>query len=175
MKRQKNNSNITNNDNNTMSSSHTVHSTNSNSNSNNSNDDQIFGVPLRNNFQNRGQALPPIITQMMAFVLDHLSAAHVGIFRKCISVKRVDLLRNLIEQTRDEPFNPIVIESQLNHASSISTVITDTNNGIEAMVYDIANMIKNYFRELPERLLTNKLSQTLIDIFTCKLNCFSYT
>ena len=34
--------------------------------------------------------------------------------------------------------------------------------------YDVADLIKQYFRELPECLLTNKLSETFISIFTCK-------
>lgn len=39
---------------------------------------------------------------------------------------------------------------------------------IELILIDLADILKQYFRELPECLFTNKLSQTLIDIFTCK-------
>lgn len=38
----------------------------------------------------------------------------------------------------------------------------------ELISIDLADILKQYFRELPECLFTNKLSQTLIDIFTCK-------
>ena len=38
---------------------------------------------------------------------------------------------------------------------------------IDMMCIDLADLLKQYFRELPECLFTNKLSQTLIDIFTC--------
>ena len=34
--------------------------------------------------------------------------------------------------------------------------------------YDVADLLKQYFRELPECLLTNKLSDTFISIFTRK-------
>ena len=34
--------------------------------------------------------------------------------------------------------------------------------------YDVADLLKQYFRELPECLLTNKLSETFINIFTRK-------
>ena len=34
--------------------------------------------------------------------------------------------------------------------------------------YDVADMVKQYFRELPEALLTNKLSETFIAIFQRK-------
>lgn len=42
----------------------------------------------------------------------------------------------------------------------------------ELISIDLADILKQYFRELPECLFTNKLSQTLIDIFTCKSNLF---
>lgn len=35
--------------------------------------------------------------------------------------------------------------------------------------YDVADMVKQYFRELPEALLTNKLSETFISIFQREL------
>jgi hypothetical protein len=38
----------------------------------------------------------------------------------------------------------------------------------EIIAIDLADILKQYFRELPECLFTNKLSQTLIDIFICK-------
>ena len=34
--------------------------------------------------------------------------------------------------------------------------------------YEVADMLKEYFRDLPERLLTNKLSESLILIVACK-------
>lgn len=37
----------------------------------------------------------------------------------------------------------------------------------ETIAIDLADILKQYFRELPECLFTNKFSQTLIDIFTC--------
>lgn len=45
--------------------------------------------------------------------------------------------------------------------------------------FDVADMVKQYFRELPEALLTNKLSETFVAIFQCKfwlhelINCFN--
>lgn len=34
--------------------------------------------------------------------------------------------------------------------------------------YDMADMLKQYFRELPEPILTSKLAETFISIFTSK-------
>ena len=38
----------------------------------------------------------------------------------------------------------------------------------ELQAYDVADLVKQYFRELPECLLTNKLSDIFISIFICK-------
>ena len=35
----------------------------------------------------------------------------------------------------------------------------------EHQPYDVADMVKQYFRELPEALMTNKLSETFVTIF----------
>lgn len=40
--------------------------------------------------------------------------------------------------------------------------------------YDVADMLKQYFRDLPEPLLTSKLSETFLQIYQCK-NVHTYT
>lgn len=35
--------------------------------------------------------------------------------------------------------------------------------------YDVADMLKQYFRDLPEPLLSSKLSETFLQIYQCKL------
>lgn len=37
--------------------------------------------------------------------------------------------------------------------------------------YDVADMLKQYFRDLPEPLLTSKLSETFLQIYQCKNTC----
>lgn len=34
--------------------------------------------------------------------------------------------------------------------------------------YDVADLLKQYFRELPDSLLTTKMSDTFVAIFQCK-------
>ncbi len=65
------------------------------------------------------------------------------------------------------------------HSTSKSDLVdellnTSTNNNstqleisTEIVCIDLADILKQYFRELPECLFTNKYSQVLIDIFTC--------
>lgn len=45
---------------------------------------------------------------------------------------------------------------------------TELVNFQELQAYDVADLLKQYFRELPECLLTNKLSEVFINIFICK-------
>ena len=47
--------------------------------------------------------------------------------------------------------------------------ISDSIDFESLQPYDVADLIKQYFRELPECLLTNKLSETFISVFTRKL------
>lgn len=50
--------------------------------------------------------------------------------------------------------------------SSETTAMAKQMVNAELIAIDLADILKQYFRELPECLFTNKLSQTLIDIFT---------
>lgn len=40
--------------------------------------------------------------------------------------------------------------------------------------YDVADMLKQYFRDLPEPLLTSKLSETFLQIYQCKNTHITY-
>jgi hypothetical protein len=117
----------------------------------------------------------------------------IGIFRKSGSRSRMSIIREQIEKTNAFDFNDI--EKHFNLISSgVNCVSNDLNSigsgfssqstsksdlvdelsssrqivNTELIAIDLADILKQYFRELPECLFTNKLSQTLIDIFTCK-------
>ncbi len=63
-------------------------------------------------------------------------------------------------------------------STSKSDLIDEVNTtdkcmiGSDTIAIDMADILKQYFRELPECLFTNKMSQTLIDIFTCNYFLF---
>ena len=134
----------------------------------------VFGVPLKLNFQRHGQPLPQAIIHIMKYLRKN-SLNTVGIFRKSGSKSRMNHLRELIERQSSFTANELdkIIKSHL----AATNFIDDTNCGggdsdtkanNEILCIDLADILKQYFRELPECLFTNKLSQTLIDIFTCK-------
>lgn len=80
------------------------------------------------------------------------SSIQVGLFRKSGVKSRIQKLKEVIENSSDD--------------------ISETFDLQQA--YDIADMVKQYFRELPDTLLTTKMSDTFVAIFQRK-HCFSTT
>ncbi|KAJ6668599.1 hypothetical protein lerEdw1_012081 [Lerista edwardsae] len=103
-------------------------------------DRNVFGIPLTVNVQRTGQALPQSIQQAMRYLRNHC-LDQVGLFRKSGVKSRIQALR------------------QMNECS------TGKVNYEGQSAYDVADMLKQYFRDLPEPLLTNKLSETFLQIY----------
>lgn len=101
----------------------------------------VFGVPLTVILQKTGSALPKGIEEALIW-LQQSAYDQVGLFRKSGVKSRIANLKQLIE-----------------------TQAGDCLNFSEYQAHDIADVIKQYFRELPEALLTNKLSETFMLIF----------
>ncbi|OQR74649.1 hypothetical protein BIW11_00928 [Tropilaelaps mercedesae] len=107
-------------------------------------DKVTFGVPLTAHVQRSGYPLLPSIQTAMQFVAS-VAPRCGGIFRKPGVRSRIEKLRQLHE-THALDAHLLVYESQ--------------------QCYDVADMVKQYFRELPEGgLLTAKFSQTFLYIF----------
>ncbi|XP_078685026.1 rho GTPase-activating protein 7-like isoform X2 [Branchiostoma floridae x Branchiostoma belcheri] len=104
-------------------------------------DKAVFGIPLLHVLQHTGQPLPQSIIYAMDY-LRRTALDQVGLFRKSGARSRIQALKRMNET------NP------------------DSLSYEGMMCYDVADMLKQYFRELPEPLLTNKLSETFISIFT---------
>ncbi|XP_016949965.1 rho GTPase-activating protein 7 isoform X2 [Drosophila biarmipes] len=107
-------------------------------------DKKVFGVPLLMILQRSGQTLPTAVRA--AFRWLQLNALdQVGIFRKSGGKSRIIKLREQIEVTDTTAECMDVFDLQ--------------------QAYDVADMLKQYFRELPESLLTTKMSETFVAIF----------
>ncbi|KAJ8298015.1 hypothetical protein KUTeg_024546 [Tegillarca granosa] len=100
----------------------------------------IFGVPLLVTLQRTGQPLPQCILHAMRYLRKTAGDA-VGIFRKSGVRSRIQKLKNDVEEN------------------------AELVNFEELQAYDVADLVKQYFRELPECLLTNKLSEIFFNIF----------
>lgn len=113
---------------------------------------QVFGIPLLQNVQKNGQPLP----LPMQYALQYLRRTAIGcqgLFRKSGVKTRIARLRHLMETNPDD-------SDKIFGKDDFSP-------------YDIADLVKMYFRELPEPLMTKKLSHTFISIFSGKLIQFS--
>ncbi|KAK3507372.1 hypothetical protein QTP70_014895, partial [Hemibagrus guttatus] len=103
----------------------------------------VFGVPLQVNVQRSGQPLPQGIQQAMRYLRNH-GLDQVGLFRKSGVKSRIQALRQMNESCGTEG-GGVSYEGQ--------------------SAYDVADMLKQYFRDLPEPLVTSKLSDTFLQIY----------
>ncbi|XP_058239407.1 stAR-related lipid transfer protein 8 isoform X2 [Hemibagrus wyckioides] len=103
-------------------------------------DKRVFGVPPIINVQRSGQPLPQSIQQAMRYLRSQC-LEKVGIFRKSGVKSRIQALRQLNDNSPDHV----------------------TYQGQSA--YDVADLLKQYFRDLPEPILTSKLTQTFLHIY----------
>ncbi|KAG8453763.1 hypothetical protein GDO86_000404 [Hymenochirus boettgeri] len=100
----------------------------------------VFGIPLSINVQRSGHPLPQSIQLAMRYLRSQC-LDQVGLFRKSGVKSRILALRELTENSLDG----LTFEGQ--------------------SAYDVADMLKQYFRDLPEPLLTSKLSETFLQIY----------
>lgn len=70
--------------------------------------------------------------------------SQVGLFRKSGVKSRIQALRHMNESSPDNV------------------------NYEDQSAYDVADMVKQFFRDLPEPLLTSKLGETFLHIYQCK-------
>lgn len=98
----------------------------------------VFGLGLNTIMQHTGQPLPQRIIEAMKFIRK-IAPNEIGIFRKNGNKSRINKLKEYININEKFCFN-----------------------SDELTVFDIADTIKLFFRELPECLITNKLSDILL-------------
>ncbi|KAJ7320251.1 hypothetical protein JRQ81_019762, partial [Phrynocephalus forsythii] len=103
-------------------------------------DKNIFGVPLIVHVQRTGQPLPQGIQQALHYLRNNC-LDQVGLFRKSGVKSRIQALR------------------QINESSPENVCYEDQS------AYDVADMVKQFFRDLPEPLLTSKLGETFLHIY----------
>uniref|UniRef100_A0A3Q2UU39 StAR-related lipid transfer protein 13 n=1 Tax=Haplochromis burtoni TaxID=8153 RepID=A0A3Q2UU39_HAPBU len=103
-------------------------------------DKNVFGVPLIVHVQRSGQPLPLGLQQALRYLRSQC-LDQVGLFRKSGVKSRIQALR------------------QMNESSPENVNYEDQS------AYDVADMVKQFFRDLPEPLLTSKLGETFLHIY----------
>ncbi|XP_031728474.1 stAR-related lipid transfer protein 13 isoform X2 [Anarrhichthys ocellatus] len=100
----------------------------------------VFGVPLIIHVQRCGFPLPLCLQQALSHLRTHC-LDQVGLFRKSGVKSRIQALRQQCELSPDS----VSYEDQ--------------------SAYDVADMVKQFFRDFPEPLLTSKLGETFLHIY----------
>ncbi|XP_076591926.1 stAR-related lipid transfer protein 13 isoform X1 [Chaetodon auriga] len=103
-------------------------------------DKNVFGVPLIVHVQRSGQPLPLGLQQALRYLRSQC-LDQVGLFRKSGVKSRIQALRHMNESSPDNV------------------------NYEDQSAYDVADMVKQFFRDLPEPLLTSKLGETFLHIY----------
>ncbi|XP_041078882.1 rho GTPase-activating protein 7-like isoform X2 [Polyodon spathula] len=103
-------------------------------------DRTVFGVPLLLNAQRTGDPLPPSILKAMHY-LRNQCLDQVGLFRKSGVKSRIQHLREMNET------DPLSMSYEGQSA------------------FDVADMVKQYFRDLPEPIFTSKLCESFLHIY----------
>uniref|UniRef100_A0A673LN88 StAR-related lipid transfer (START) domain containing 13a n=1 Tax=Sinocyclocheilus rhinocerous TaxID=307959 RepID=A0A673LN88_9TELE len=103
-------------------------------------DKMVFGVPLIVHVQRYGHPLP-ISLQLALRFLRSQCLDQVGLFRKSGVKSRIQALRQMCDTS---PQNV---------------------NYEDQSAYDVADMVKQFFRDLPEPLLTSKMGETILHIY----------
>uniref|UniRef100_A0AAR2K140 START domain-containing protein n=1 Tax=Pygocentrus nattereri TaxID=42514 RepID=A0AAR2K140_PYGNA len=103
-------------------------------------DKSVFAVPLIVHVQRYGQPLP-LCLQLALRYLRSQCLDQVGLFRKSGVKSRIQALRQMCESSPES----VDYEDQC--------------------AYDVADMVKQFFRDLPEPLLTSKMGETFLHIY----------
>ncbi|XP_045896343.1 rho GTPase-activating protein 7 isoform X1 [Micropterus dolomieu] len=101
---------------------------------------RVFGVPLLLSVQQTGEPLPPSILRALVYLKTEC-LDQVGLFRKSGVKSRIQYLRDLVE-------------------SDPGGVSYDGQSA-----FDVADMVKQYFRDLPEPIFTSKLCESFLHIY----------
>ncbi|KAM6984023.1 rho GTPase-activating protein 7 isoform 2-T2 [Tautogolabrus adspersus] len=101
---------------------------------------RVFGAPLLLSVQQTGEPLPPSILRALVHLRNEC-LDQVGLFRKSGVKSRIQNLRELVESDPDG----VSYDGQ--------------------SAYDVADMVKQYFRDLPEPIFTCKLCESFLHIY----------
>ncbi|XP_061659185.1 rho GTPase-activating protein 7 isoform X2 [Syngnathoides biaculeatus] len=101
---------------------------------------RVFGVPLLVNAQRTGESLPPAILKALVYLRTRC-LDQVGLFRKSGSKSRIQQLREMLESDPDG----VAYDGQ--------------------SAFDVADLVKQYFRDLPEPVFTLKMCESFLHIY----------
>ncbi|CAF4540880.1 unnamed protein product [Rotaria sp. Silwood1] len=111
---------------------------------------RVFGVPLRIYQQTTGHILPIAIINALQYIRIHAGKCE-GLFRKPGVKSKIDHLRTQIETTND----------------NYGETFLETIKFDEYQPFVVADVIRQYFRELPECIIPPSITRLLCDLLKC--------
>ncbi|GMT20021.1 hypothetical protein PFISCL1PPCAC_11318, partial [Pristionchus fissidentatus] len=106
----------------------------------------IFGVALSDIRRRYGTCIPHCISEIIRYLRVHSPEA-VGIFRKNGVKSRINELKAMTDTEKE------------------GDIFQDEQALTASQVHDVADLLKQYLRELPDPLMTTRLSKTFANVF----------
>ncbi|KAL7673102.1 hypothetical protein ACOME3_007974 [Neoechinorhynchus agilis] len=130
----------------------------------------IFNKSLISITREWGHPLPQVILDAMEFLIKESKTA-IGIFRKPGLKSRIERLCTSLEYSGriDSSSGHRVIERTVSEPNHPLSECEENNEQTPQSPYDVADLCKRFFRELPEPLLTRRLSSLFLKIESDKL------
>lgn len=142
----------------------------------------VFGVPLIVHVQRCGFPLPLCLQQALShlrtycldqvskqLLLDCLCAFHSLSMPKLSDTRHYSLPDSLpLSPFQVGLFRKSGVKSRIQALRQQCELSPDCVNYDDQSAYDVADMVKQFFRDLPEPLLTSKLGETFLHIYQCK-------
>ena len=141
----------------------------------------VFGVPLIVHVQRCGFPLPLCLQQALSHLrthcLDQVSFTRLGFSPHCPNIGclhtrqlKPRLNPSLLSLSPPQVglFRKSGVKSRIQALRQQCELSPDSVSYEDQTAYDVADMVKQFFRDLPEPLLTSKLGETFLHIYQCK-------
>ena len=99
-------------------------------------------------------------------MLSHHS--QIACFRKRMTGARAASLTRPCDLFQVGLFRKSGVKSRIHALRQMNESFPENVSYEDQSAYDVADMVKQFFRDLPEPLFTNKLSETFLHIYQCK-------
>lgn len=135
----------------------------------------VFGVPLIVHVQRCGFPLPLCLQQALSHLRTHcLDQVRKQLQQESVHPTLLGIMLVVSDFKHKAPspqvglFRKSGVKSRIQALRQQCELTPDCVSYEDQSAYDVADMVKQFFRDLPEPLLTNKLGETFLHIYQCK-------
>lgn len=102
------------------------------------------------------------------FVLVCIQVTHLNPLESQFYVKKIQILFAFLLVFQVGLFRKSGVKSRIQALRQMCETSPENVNYEDQSAYDVADMVKQFFRDLPEPLLTSKMGETFLHIYQCK-------